>query len=184
MLYPNTSRLVCTLAFTTMLAGCGDVAPAAVQEPQGDFAAPINAVAPVPAKLVPLGQSGAGLGFEITVTSVEQRSRVGAASSRKAGPTETYVIVLYDLKNTSRRPIASEDRPEVTLIDGNGQAYSDDRAAAFSFTENGLGDAYEALNPNVTAKRASVWKVDKAAFQRASWKLLVAGDPQIKFALQ
>jgi hypothetical protein len=133
---------------------------------------------------VSLGKAGSGNGYEITITSVEQRNSVGTAVVNKAGPGETYVVVLYKLTNRSSRPMLSDERPTVTLIDGNAQSYADDGAARFQFAEDGLGDAMRDMNPNVSANRAAVWKIAKAGFDKATWRVAVEGDPSLSFALQ
>lgn len=139
----------------------------------------------IPAKPpVPIGQAGSGNGYEITVTSVELRNSVGRAVVNKAGPTETYVLVRYKLKNTSPRPMLSDERPIVTLLDAHGQTQAEDGAAGLMFAEDELGDAMRDMNPNVSANRASVWKIAKAGFDKATWRVSVEGDPSLSFALQ
>ena len=136
---------------------------------------------------VSLGEPGNATDVAVTVRSVEEKRRFAPAGmGPEAGPAETFVIVRYAIKNTSRKPLSSVDRPAVTLVDGNGQGYSEDSQTSIvaSGINNDIQDALADINPNVSAKVTAVWKVDKAAFDRATWKLRVATEPQLTFALK
>jgi hypothetical protein len=165
------------LAFATMLSACDGSGPA------GNTVA---TVAPSEASLK-LGAVGKANGLEVAVIGVETRGQLGmAAAGMKASPAETFVVVRYTLKNTGEAPMGFMDRPGISLIDAKGQTYAIDMTAA-TMASNGLEELNGMtadLNPNVTAKNVGVWKVDKAAFDKATWKLVLASDPQLKFALK
>ncbi|WP_311270693.1 hypothetical protein [Sphingobium sp. WCS2017Hpa-17] len=175
------------IAALLLLAGCGEAPTSqatggeATAQPETSGAV----ISDVPKKPpVPFGVAGSGNGYEITITSVELRDSVGNAVVHKAGPKETYVVVLYKLTNTSSRPMLSDERPAITLIDGNGQSYADDGGARFYFAEDGLGDASRDMNPNTSANRAAVWKIAKDGFDKAIWRIAVQIDPTLTLALQ
>jgi hypothetical protein len=103
-----------------------------------------------------------------------------------AGEGETFVVVDYTLKNTGTAPMNLMDRPSIRLMDGGGQTYAvDDLASGLSAAlmkdPSGMGAD---LNPNVSAKAKTAWRVDKTAFDKASWKVVVGSDPQLTFALK
>jgi hypothetical protein len=104
----------------------------------------------------------------------------------KAEASETFVVVSYTLKNTSGKALPFLERPGLSLVDGKGQTYAPDDIAgimAAGMMNDPSGMSAD-LNPNVSAKTKAVWKLDKAAFDRATWRLNVATDPQLAFSLK
>lgn len=172
------------VAMSLTVAGCGAVEQAPSNDQTTVENIDANELAAIATPAVPFGKTGSGEGFEITVLSVERRSSVGTAEARKAGPTETFVVIRYRLKNTMPRTMDSGERPEVVLLDGVGQANAADDASGLLFADDGLADAFTGINPNVSANRAAVFKVDKASFNKASWRLAVPSDGSLTFALQ
>jgi hypothetical protein len=147
-----------------------------------------NSVAPAAAaKPVAFKETGKAEGVEFTVTKVDTRSQLGiAAAGMIAEPSETFVVVRYTLKNTGKSPLGFTDRPSISLMDGKGQAYQIDMPAATMATD-GLAEMTgmsSDLNPNVSAKSVGAWKVEKTAFDKATWKVQVGGDPEMTFALK
>lgn len=133
-----------------------------------------------------VGQTGKAEGVEITVTAAKTRGQIGpAGAGLTAGPEETFVVVNYTIKNTSATPLVYFDRPMLTLQDGNGQTYAPDIAASGIGTimtdpTGGVSD----LNPGVSAKTDAVWKIARSGYDAKTWKVVVATDPAIVFALK
>jgi len=130
-----------------------------------------------------IGKTGTAKGVEYVLTKVEQRTQIGPAGiGPKAEPNETFVVAHYTIKNTSSSPLPALERPGVGLVDGSGQTFAlDDLASGMASDMTGL---YEDLNPGVSAKTAAAWKVDKKAFDQATWKFVVQSDPTLTFALK
>ena len=148
---------------------------------------PNKEVATAPAPPIALGQTGGKDGVELTITDVTTPTQVGTSGGgQKAAPGETFVVVIYTMKNVGSRPLAYMDRPGLTLLDASGNSYAVDDVASItaSFMKEGLSGEASDLNPNVSAKALEVWKVDKAAFDKATWKVRLDTSSQPVFALK
>lgn len=136
---------------------------------------------------IPLGQTGKADGLDFTVTAVATPSQVGPTEAGiKAEAGETFVVVSYTMKNTSKKSLPLMERPGLEIVDGKGQSYAPDTIAspmAAVLMNNPSGMPAD-LNPNISAKTKAAWKIDKAAFDKATWKLVLASDPQLTFALK
>jgi hypothetical protein len=161
-----------------LLAGCGE-APTS-QTTGGE------AVAQPEAKAIAIGETGKADGIEITIDSLKTVSQVGLAGvGPKAEPTETFVVIKYRLKNTASKPLGIAERPALSLVDANGQAYApDDMVGAMAMDSADAASFTVDLNPGVSTKAVSVWKIAKAGFDKATWKIHAAADPLLTFALQ
>ena len=173
-----TTFLALSLAF--VLSACGE---SSQQTAGTDAAAAAQIATPPTAK----GKTGKAENVDFTITSVDQPSQVGMAGmGPKAEAGETFVVVSYTLKNTGTGALPLMERPSLSLIDPSGTSYSPDDSAtlmAAGMMDDPSGMASD-LNPNVSAKSKAAWKVDKAAFDRATWTLAVAADPTLTFALK
>ncbi|WP_411341324.1 DUF4352 domain-containing protein [Sphingopyxis sp. J-6] len=142
---------------------------------------------PASLPLVALGQTGSKDGVELTITDVATPTQVGSTGhGEKAELGETFVVVRYTMKNVGSKPLTFMDRPGLTLLDAGGNGYAVDNAASITatFMTEGLSGEASDLNPNVSAKAIEVWKVDKAAFDRATWKVRLDTPSKPLFALQ
>ena len=138
--------------------------------------------------MIAVGEPGKATGVDFTVTSISTTSQVGPAmvDGPKAEPGETFVVVGYTLKNTADKPLTFGDRPALSLVDGKGQTYAPDMPAtmmAGGMMTDPTGMSSD-LNPNISAKTKAAWKVDKAAFDKKTWKVVVGTDPALTFALK
>jgi hypothetical protein len=109
------------------------------------------------------------------VLSVKQQSQIGEPGlGPKAEPGETFVVVRYTIKNTDTKPLDTANRPELALRDGGGQTYSEDATAGVlaAALNNDIQDANGDLNPKVTAKATAIWKIDKASFDKKTWRVV------------
>ena len=145
-----------------------------------------EAVAQPEAKPVAIGQTGKADGVEITIDSVKTMNQVGPAGiGPKAEPTETFVVVKYRLKNTADKPLGIAERPALSLTDASGQAYApDDMVGAMAMDSADAASFTVDLNPCVSTKAVSVWKIARAGFDKANWKVVAGTDPALSFALQ
>ncbi|MES2095359.1 MAG: DUF4352 domain-containing protein [Pseudomonadota bacterium] len=126
-------------------------------------------------------------GLEFAITRIDQRGQIGiAAAGMKAAAGETYVVARYTIKNVGTAPLTFTERPALSLVDAKGQSYPDDVSTSM-MASNGLEEMTgmtSDLNPNVSGKGVAVWKVDKAAFDKVTWRLVLSSSPQLTFALK
>lgn len=177
----SSTWAICALA--VLLAACGSPTPA-VTNAQAQPVPEAPAPAPSPIGIGKPGQAG-GVAFTVTdVTTPKQIGYVDVGPKAEAG--ETFVVIAYTLKNISSRPLAPSGRPSLTLIDPNGQSYAPDETASglAALHMEGTGGFSSDLNPNVSAKNGAAWKLDASAFDLGTWRLAVATDPQLTFALK
>lgn len=174
-----TKHTCIAIAVASLLSACGGGSTASTIANSTEVAA-----------LTPttkLGVPGKAGGIDFTLTDVATPNQLGMSGmGPKAEPGETFVVVSYTLKNTSGKPLPWTERPGLTLVDAKGQSYPADDVAstmAASLMDDSSGMTAD-LNPNVSAKTKSAWKVEKAAFDRGTWKLSVASDPALTFALK
>lgn len=161
-----------TLAIVSILGGC-DAGPSAPS-------------VSTDVKPIGIGQTGKAGGIEVTVTAAKTTGQIGPAEAGlTAGPEEIYVVVNYTIKNTSTAPLVLFDRPALSLQDGNGQTYAPDAIASGVGTmmTDPTGIASD-LNPGVSAKTDAVWKIAKSGYDAKTWKVVVATDPVLAFALK
>lgn len=156
---------------SVFLSACGSNSTSAASSDEPGAVPGANAEA----SMIPLGKPGAGKDVVVTVLSVKQKSQIGEPRlGPKAEPGETFVVVRYTIKNTDTKPLDTANRPELALLDGGGQTYSEDTTAGVlaAALNNDIQDATGDLNPNVTAKSTAVWKIDKASFDKKTWRIV------------
>lgn len=140
--------------------------------------------APEPLISLPVGKGYAVEGFEFWLSSAKQKRQIGTPGiGPKAGGEEIFLSAHVALKNVGKEPADRVNFPKFELIDASGQVYAEDREA--STVEGMLNDAHSgALNPGVTARLVSVWKVNKSAFDPKTWKVKVTFDQGLNANLQ
>ena len=163
-----------TAVLFCLLAGCGE-------NPAGGGTSVQRTERDLPT--VAFGQPAKGSNLQIKIGSVEERSKVGVyGMGPKLSPGETFVVIRYTLKNISAKPIERANQPDVELIDAKGQDYArDTESEVMEAIKN--GDNSGTLNPNITSKQTAVWRVDKASFSKATWRLKVPLDATLDAAL-
>jgi len=161
-----------------LLTACGD-APTS-QSTGGE------ATAQPEAKPIALGEAGKARGIEITIDKVKAAGQFGPQGAAvKAGPDEILVAVTYTIKNTGAKTLGFIDRPAVKLIDSNRQSYApDDMIAAMGVGVEDMSNIAIDINPGTSGKASIGLKVAKAAFDKATWRIVVESDPTMTFALQ
>ncbi len=161
-----------SLAIAAALAACGS--SSSIEGTEENTAATEKA----PLQRVALGKPGKAAGLELTVKSVSLTNQIGTKGfGPAAGAGETFVVVRYNIKNVGTKPIEGSDLPVVELLDSKDTVFAEDTDAAIlaAALDNSLQTSNTA-NPNVTVKLVAVWKVDKAAFDKATWRLKVSFD--------
>jgi hypothetical protein len=162
------------LLVAALLAGC-------------DGGTSTNSVVAADAPAIALNKVGKASGLEFTVTAAKTTAQIGpAGAGPKAEGGETFVVVDYTLKNTADKPLTYAERPAINLVDGKGQTYAADvvaSATAGAIAKDPSGMVSD-LNPRVSVRTKAAWKIEKAAFDRKTWKVVVASDPQLTFSLK
>lgn len=129
---------------------------------------------------VSFGKPGEAPGVTITVNSVKRQRLIGPEGvGAEAADGETFVVVRYTLKNTGTKPLDTLARPTISLIDADGQSYAEDTQATALAGALNDGMPSGTLNPKVSAKETAVWKLDKAAFDKAKWHLRATFDDSV-----
>lgn len=162
-------------AVAALLTACGGESTSNTAAP----AAALTETAPLA-----VGKAGKANGVELTVTKVATPTGIGFGPKAKKG--ETFVVVSYMLKNTATEPLSLLSRPGFTLIDASGQSYNpDDFLTASAGIDIANQNSFVAdINPNITVEGRAAWKVDAAAFDIGTWKVVAATDPALSFALK
>lgn len=120
--------------------------------------------------------------FEITITSIQERSSVGTQIFN-SNPAEggTYVAVNWKYKNISDKPINSFSTPSIKIVDKNDTKYDSDIGASSSYaTELNLDEKILSdLNPGITVKDADVFEIAKEQYATGGYRLLIQADDDI-----
>lgn len=170
-------KLSTMVGASLILVSCGDVGSetATMGEPHSTPAKPTFSI----------GDPVNFDAFEIVVKKVEEEQQVGSEFIREsAADGGTYVVVSYTVKNTGKKPIGMFDGPSLQLVDESGTTYDPDIAASAAFASGAdlNSKTLSDLNPGITVKDADVWEVSASDFDRATWRIIVAGheDSPIK----
>lgn len=167
-----------SVALAALLSACGGGSGSA----GNSTAAEVPATAPTA-----VGHAAKAEGIDLTITDVATPKQLGPQGvGGKAEKGETYVVVSYTIRNTASKTLPFQEWPAFSLVDGGGHSYpSDAMASAMSAsTMTDPSGMMSDLNPSVSAKAKAAWKVDAKTFDRGTWRLVVASDPQLTFALK
>ena len=125
--------------------------------------------------------------FEITVESVETRTKVGGQYFDST-PSEggIYVVINWNYKNISDSPISSWSCPSLHIKDANGTEYDADIGATSSFaTEIDLDrKVLSDLNPGISVKDAEVFEVSEELYQAGGFSVFVDADKDFTLPLE
>lgn len=119
--------------------------------------------------------------FEITITSIEEKAEVGGEFiNSKPSEGGTYVVVNWQYKNISDKPIGSFSMPSINVLDKNKTKYDSDIGATSSYaTEKKLDTKILSdLNPGITVKDAKVFEIAKEQYKTGGWRLLIKADKE------
>ena len=120
--------------------------------------------------------------FEITVTDVTERSKVGTQIfNESASDGNTFLCVRIKIKNISSEPIKTFSQPTFNLIDSKNVTYSSDiSASAYYATEvNTTANALSDLNPDVSVTDAYVFELGKSHYFQNTFNLKINADKTI-----
>lgn len=116
--------------------------------------------------------------FEITVTKVSKRSKVGDEFwSETPAEGAVYVAVQWKYKNITEDPISSFSTPDIYIITPKGKKLKKDTGAsvAFSSEVDSSEKALSDLNPGITASSADVFEVAESMISEGDWALEIEG---------
>ena len=117
--------------------------------------------------------------FEIKVTKAETADSVGTQYFN-ASPSEggVYVIVEWECKNISKKPISSFSCPTITLVDSEEVSYDSDLDATTTYAVAAELDnkVLSDLNPGINVKDAQVFEISKEAYDAGGFSVKVDAD--------
>ncbi len=120
-------------------------------------------------------------GFEITILSIEQKSKVGS-EFLNAKPSEggTYIVVNWKYKNITDKPINAFSVPNINLLDKNKTQYEKDISASIYYSTEKKINAkiLSELNPGITVNDAQVYEVAKDLYKVKGWRLQIKADTE------
>lgn len=161
---------VVVIAIASSSGGSGDVT---VQNEQGQTKTSQTE------KTVNVGDVITTEDFEICIKSVETRTRVGSQYINTT-PSEggIYVVVNWEYKNITDKPISSFSCPSIKISDSNDVKYdSDISATSYYATEVDLDTkTLSDLNPAIKVADADVFEISEEAYNAGGFKVLVDAD--------
>ena len=117
--------------------------------------------------------------LEAVITSIEEKSQVGSEYT-KLSPSNggTYVVVNWQYKNTSDKPIGMFSLPALKLTDKNKTQYDSDIHATSTYSVEKKTDAkvLSDLNPGITVNDAKVFEIAKERYQAGGWNVIIKAD--------
>lgn len=146
-----------------------------------------NDTEPVPEIVYNIGNTISTDKFELVVTSVETKNKVGTKYFNST-PSECgiYVAVQWKCKNISNEPISSWDLPTIYLYDSNNTRYSTDIDASSNYATEIEPDrkVFSDLNPNITTTYSHVFEIAKENYENDTWTLQINADENVKVKIK
>lgn len=140
---------------------------------------------PAPAKVYSIGEAIATEKYELKITKVETRQKVGVQyADETASEGATIVGVQYSIKNIGTKPMNSFEQPSLKLFDDKGTEYSSDisKSSAYSMEVDPNQKIMSDLNPGITVKAATAFEVSKELFKKDTWTLKSSDGASISLA--
>ncbi len=125
--------------------------------------------------------------FEITVTNVKTTKSVGGQYLKEtASEGGIYVVVEWEYKNITDKPISSFSFPTISLSDKNGTEYDSDLNATSTYaTEVELDSkVLSDLNPNIKVKDAHVFEISEESFADGGFNVEVNADEDFSIPIE
>ncbi len=117
--------------------------------------------------------------FEITVTNVKTTNRVGSQYFNEE-PSEggIFVVVEWECKNITDKPISSFSCPTIRVGDKNGTMYDADLNATTMYaTETNLDrKILSDLNPGIKVKDAQVFEISEELYNNGEFTVEINAD--------
>ena len=121
--------------------------------------------------------------FEIKITEVKTATKVGGQFFNET-PSEggIFVIVNWECKNISDKPVATYSCPTIKLTDKNNTKYDYDISATSAYaTEVNLdGKILSDLNPGINVKDAEVFEISEETYNEGELYVAVNADKDFK----
>lgn len=118
--------------------------------------------------------------FEITVTDISEKSKVGTQYyNKKPSEGATYIAVKLKYKNITTEPIGMFDqKPTLKLVGPNNVEYNNDLDASSNYATEVDPDSkvFSDLNPGITVNDATVFEISKTDYSKPGWKLKITAD--------
>lgn len=124
--------------------------------------------------------------FEVTVTSVKSKTKVGTDFIEEVAPEgAVFVIIDFNYKNITDQPINSFSLPDIKIIDPNNAAYDEAIGASASYSTQMKLETKIAsdLNPGIGQKDAAVFEVSKDIWAQKGWKMIIKADKNIEILI-
>ena len=112
--------------------------------------------------------------FECCVTNAYVRDFLGFDKNVPEGAI--YVVVEYEYKNVSGRPISSSDLPEVFLLDGNDAVYDIDADASWYLDSYRDAKLISNLNPGIKTRDAEIFEVAIDVLNAGGMRAYISAD--------
>lgn len=117
--------------------------------------------------------------FEIKVTKVETADSVGSQYFNTT-PSDggVYVIVEWECKNISKKPVSAFSCPTISLVDSEDTSYDSDLDATTTYATAAELDSkvLSDLNPGINVKDAQVFEISKEAYDAGGFSVKVNAD--------
>ena len=169
--------VVVVIAIASSSGGSGDVT---VQNEQGQTEKTQTE------KVVNIGDVITTEDFEICIKSVETRTKVGSQYLNTA-PSEggIYVVVNWEYKNITDKPISSFSCPNIKISDSNGVKYDSDLSATSYYAMEVDLDAktLSDLNPSIKVVDADVFEIFEEAYNEGGFVVSVDADKDFDVAI-
>ena len=117
--------------------------------------------------------------FEITVTNVETRSKVGSQYlSTEPSEGGIYVCVNLEYKNITKEPISSFSLPTVRLKDSEGTVFDSDISASSYYATETDPDrkVWSDLNPGIKVRDSKVFEISKEDYEVGGFSVYIKSD--------
>jgi len=117
-------------------------------------------------------------GVAVGLSNVDVTDKVGLEyMEQPAADGGVLVVVHYQIRNGSDRPIEAYHLPKLHLVDPSGVSFNEDagKTGAAELADKDDVKAFSDLNPGITVVGVAVFEVSKAAFNSATWSVR-AGD--------
>lgn len=140
----------------------------------------------VPEEIQIIGTTVTSEKFEITVTDAKSMEQI-KGDFTEATPAQggIYVVVQWEYKNISNKPISSFSTPSIHLLSSDGTKYSTNMEASMAYSslvetdEKVLSD----LSPGIKVRAANGFEISKELWEKGGWTLLITGDEKIRYEL-
>jgi len=137
-------------------------------------------------QVVTIGEQATTVIFELSVTSVSRRRRVGSLlRGETPSPGAVYLVVTWKYRNISERPVQPRSKPTISIISPRGALYVADIPANSAVRRGRIlsGAAASSVNPGIEIEEVNVFEVPKGDVGKDGWQIAIKADEQIDVLL-